>query len=529
MRAFVLSELRAQQYGEATGAKPGALIAPLTWVVMQLLTMSLLLCLALFVRVSPGFFAAANLLLCFVSVFSAVVVEFHEAALHPADRTVLGWRPLDRRTYAAARGTTLLGYVALVTACLTVLPAVVGAGQWAAGPWWIPLYVGASCAVGATAAALVLVLHLALGAGPVLDGLRTALSWIQIIGVMVGVYGGQLMLRDGTGNVEMFAARPPPWFDALPSTWLGDAVAAGSGAPAVALPALAAAVGVAVATSMLGGGLLARAWGALHDGTRRGALRGRAATLKGTLGAPLMVRLAGGRQAHAAFWLAGAMLRRDRELLNRSLPALATGAAAVILGLATDQFGDPLNPATPLALRALPIAAVALIASAVPSLLHNALYSRDHAAGWRLRAAPLPSPAMLADGLRRAMLLYVAVPSVLGVGLVAAWRWDAPLHALLWTGMTLLTVDGVARLLLPTVVRDVPFSRPAARGVALGPIAIPLAGAAAVASLVAGLASLLAGHPLLLMALLAGLAAALPLITARTRARLDARLSGARG
>jgi hypothetical protein len=530
VRAFLLSELRAQGYGEATGSRPGALIAPFTWVVAQLLTMSLLLCLALFVRTSPAFFAAANLLVCGVSVFAAVAVEFHEAALDPADRAVLGWRPLTPRTYAAARGTTLLGYVAVVTASLTVLPATVGAGQWGAGPWWVPLYGAASICVGLGAAALVLLLHLGLGAGRVLDGLRTALAWLQIVGVMVGLYGGQLMLRDDTGDLEVFAYAPPRWFAALPTTALGDAVAAGSQIPSAAGPTLGAAVGISLALVAVGGGLLARRWRTLgpESGSRPVAeARPAAGTLaRGRLQRALVRGL--GRQGYAAFWLATVMLSRDRELLGRSLPALATGAAAVIVGLVTGQYGDPLDRGTPLALRALPVATVGLLASALPSLLHNAMYIRDHAAAWRLRSAPLRAPAQLAHGLTSAVLLLVGVPSAVAVGAVGLARWGAPGHAVAWTLGTLVVLALVAEAVLPTVVRDVPLSRSPARGVALGPIAVPVAGAASLASLLAGLASAAAGRPATLAVGCALLVVAGVVLRRRGRAALDRALSGSR-
>lgn len=530
VRAFLLAELRSPGYGDATGSKPGAMVAPFTWVVGQMLTMSLLLCVVLFMRVEPGFFAAANLLLCGVSVFAAVAVEFHEAALHPDDRTVLAWRPVSARTYSAARSTTLAAYVMVVTACLTVLPATVGAGQWGAGAWWLPLYTVASFAVGLSAASLVLLLHLGLGAGPVLDGLRAGLSWLQILGVMVGFYGGQLMLRNSTGNLEMFAFAPPSWLGWIPTTPLGIAVAQGSRAPIDGLVEVGVAVAVAGALATVGWMLLARAWGSLRLGVMVSSGSAPATPVRGTLAASGAARLVArsGRAKHAAVWLARTMLLRDRELLNRSLPALATGAAAATLGLLTGQFGDPLDPGTTLTHRVLPLATVALLASAVPSLLHNALYSRDHAAAWRLRTAPLPSPAALAEGLRMAMLGLVGLPSVLALTAVACLRWQDPLHAVSWGIGTWLILDLIARLMLPTVVRDVPFSRPASRGVALGPVAIPIAAAGSLATGIATLGSLAAGRPALLAALLLALLLARPLVTARTRERLDQRLSGAR-
>lgn len=490
LRSLLLMDLRAQHYGDATGAKAGALFPPLYWVFGQFLTTSLLTSLVLFTRVDAGFFAGANLLVALVSLFSAVVVELHEVVDDPSDRLVLGARPVTPATHAAARGGNLLAYVLLLWAATTVFPAIVGAAQLDAGPLWAPLYALLSLCVCLVATGAVVLLHLGFGAGPLLDGLRTGLAWVQIVGVMVGFYGGQLMLRNGTGSVEWFAAHPPPWFEALPSTALGDAVAAGSwGAWPVPLGfALLAGGGAAVGSGLL----LVRAWGLRRERavTRPTAAQG---TARASLADGWTGRLTRSRAEAVGFWMFRALLLRDAELRSRSLPALAAGGAVVALGLLSDQFGDPLDPSTPLTDRVLPVAAVPLLAGAVPLLLRNALYSRDHAAGWRLAQA---NHAALGEGVRKAATLLVLLPAVLGLGLAAQVAWRHPLHAVAWTLLTWAAVVLGGKLVRPAALPGPPFSRPAARGGAMGPVMVLVAGVGTLAGALAGAASLLSPWPL---------------------------------
>ena len=492
LRTFVLMDLRAQHYSQATGVTAGALIPPLYWVIGQFLTLSALTTAALFGRVDAGFFAAANLALLALGVFSAMVVEFHEAALDPADASVLAWRPIPSRTYAAARMANVGMYVGGMILLQTIFPAIVGAAQRDAGLSWGLLYPIASLSVGATAAGLVVLLHAARPLGRALDDLRTGFAWVQIVGIMVVFYGGQLMLRNGTGSLEWFAAHPPRWFALLPTTLLADAVASASWAPITAGVGVAALI---VATATL---QLASAWADLASVTA-GRAREVAGRLAGTLATGWIGSLTGSRPQAVGLWLFRTALLRDSELRSRSLPALATGGATAVLGVLTAQFADPFAAEATTDV-VLPLATVVLLAASSPSLLYNTLFSRDHAASWRLRAAP--DPAELVEGVRRGVVLLVLLPATLALGIAAQVAWRAPTHAAGFALGTWLVIQLCSKVAAANVFRDVPLSRPAARGGALGPIAILSAGIGAIASTVVGIAWLVRGEPIALAATL---------------------------
>lgn len=523
LSCLILMDLRGFHYGKATGTGPNAVVSPLYWVVGQFLTVSLLLSAALYARVDAAFFAFAGLATAAVLMLSAVVVELNEAALDARDALIVGHRPLHPRTYAAARMVNLLFYVALLGTSLTIFPAVVGAGLRDAGPWYLPAYVFASALVNVGVAAAVLLLLTSLGAGPALDSARAILAWTQIVLILVVFYGAQLMLRQATGGVELFAARPPAWLTALPLHALGRWVAEVAAAPrpehlgqaAAALGLVLALVGAAVLR-------LSRAYAGAHAGARAWRrVHAPRPPAPGTLQGTLLQWICPDRQQGAAFWLVRAHLRRDPELAMRTWPTLATALAALLLGALTDQLADPLAGGDPTK-AVLPLAVAALLASAVPVAVQNLAFSRDPQASSLLATAPLRDPAAFLAGVRKALLASVFAPAVLALAVTLAVLWRDPLHALVHAALTWVLIDGAARVSVPAVLRGLPFAQPMVRGATLGGIALVSAAVFAAAS-TAGAAYLFAaraGSPGLLGAgLLLGFALALTERWSAARAR----------
>lgn len=506
LAAFLLVDLRGQTYGQATKTEAGALIPPLYWVVGQFLATSMLLALLLFARVDAWFFAFANLSATLVLIFAALVVEFHEVVLDPADVDVLGHRPLHPRTYAAARLGNLVFYVALMTLATTIFPAVLGAALRDSGPLFALAYSGASVLTALGAAALVVLLYTLFGVGRHLDGVRPLLAWLQIIAILVVFYGAQLMLRSADGGLEHFAARPPAWVRYLPTAWLADVVIGleRGRAASVLVPAGLCVLAVAVLV-VAAGARLTRAWSAVHRGERVWRRVSVAAPpLDGTWGGPLLARVSRSRQEAVGFRMVRAMTRRDSELAMRSWPVFGMALAALVLGWATDQLGNPFVERGPRVV--LVVALPALLAPCAPALLHNLRFSRDHEASWLLRTAPLRSLGPVAAGIRKALLVGFFAPVLAGVFVALALAWRQPLHAAIETALLAVVVEIALLATQPSVGAELPFARAAARGSTLGPIA-PLSAMAGAAGMGVGAAQYAAGPDLLrqlvLLALLA--------------------------
>ncbi len=484
LRAFLLVDLRGQHYGSATGVKAGESVPPLYFVFAQYLTVSALLTAILFARVDAAFFALASLSLHFVLIVSALIVELDEAIFDPLDREIIAHRPVAPSVYAAARLTNLLAYVALMSVGLIVFPAIVGAALVDAGPFFAPAYLFAAGVTSVSASALVVLAHTS---GAPLEAVRTGLAWVQILLVMALFYGGQLMLRNADGALELFAAFPPWWVGRLPTAWLAAWVAeAASGAT------LATAEGGAIAcavTCALGGAavLRLRATYARHGGVARRVAQGGRSARFGRWA------LVGSRSRRLGFALGTMMLRRDSDLRFRALPSVAPLIAATAVLALTDQHGDPFVTASPSVV--LPLALPALIAGAVPGVLFALRFSRHADASWILRAAPIPDRAAFRAGLADAVLALVFSPLVIAIVAVLAWLWRAPLHALAIGAVLALVVLAAARVCVRTALPDVPLAQPASRGEMSGSIAMTSALVGAVASLVGAALFALASVP----------------------------------
>lgn len=471
LRAYVLMDFRSQQFGRATASKPKDLITPLFWVVGQYLLLSFITCAVLFGRVGAFFFALVNLGVSMLVIGTSLIVEFNEVVLDAEDLNVVGHKPVPLRTYSAARLTNLLGYVLLMTASLNLFPAIVGLGlrdtTWA----YLPAYAAAALVGNLAVVGVLLLLYTTLMSGRPSDSVREVLAWTQTILIMIAFYGGQAVLRDGQDRLEMAAYNPPGWLVFLPPAWLAHFVD-GASAPAAAWWILGAGVIFVAAVWALVLGRVSAMYGRMGPGGtawRRATLP--ALAEPGRLGGRLTGLLTRSRQESAAFWLCSTMLRRDHDLRMRSWPTLGVALALVLLGLFTNQLGDPFVSRSP-ANVVLPVAALYLLAYPVPAVLHNLNFSRDHAASWVLWSAPVTDRFSFTEGLRKAVAYRIMLPLIVALLFVFAFVWRDFWHALLHTAAGWLVVVGAGHAAQIGIVRKFPFSAPAARGSITGGVAM---------------------------------------------------------
>ena len=311
--------------------------------------------------------------------------------------------------------------------------------------------------------------------------------------ILVVGYGAQLMLRDQAHRLELWAAFPPWWLDLLPPAWLARFVADSSGTRVLSIaPLLLAIAGAAAAATLW---RLLRLYRAMQGASRPVRHRPMPADRLGGLATSLDWLWARGREERAGYWLGKTMLARDPELTIRCLLPMNMAVAVVIVGLVAGQFADPLS-ITETRLIVLPVLSIYLIALAVPPILYNLSFSRDFAAAWVLLTAPLDSPAGLAVGTCKAVILRVILPLAALWAVVAVWAWhdltSAFLHAALAAGLSWLL--GLTALIL--VVRDPPLSCRPVLGGSIGPLALPMAGLSAAIMLAVALHCRFAASPL---------------------------------
>ena len=526
LTCLVLMDLRSVHYARATGGKPEEPLPPLFWVTGQLLLVSFLACALLLGRVDARAFALCGLALAALCSFSAVAVGFDEVAFDPRDRLILGPRPLSARTYAAARLTNLGGYVALLSAALTICPALSGAFLRDAGSAWIPCYALASGAVClASAAAAILLLLAFAGGGRRLGGAKAALAWVQVGLFALVAYGGQFVLRGGGGAFEEWAASPPAALTYTPWDWLARSVAwaAWDGPSGTSLGALALAWAAALGLSYAALLWLSKAYLGMASGPLQVAALPRPAR-EGTLAGRLSERLLGRAGALGLWWIS-THFRRDPGLRLRTWPLLSLALAAGVLGVLSEHASDPFLGYD--ARSVTPLVALGLIAAALPQVCLALRSGEDPDALWLFESAPLNWPRFM-SGVRLGLLTWTAYPLLGALGLIYAWVWRSPLHALLALLPAWAVCELSARWCLLHVLRGHPFRRAAARGEALQPAALPSALVTAAAGAVASAQFFAAPWPMAYALLLGALLVAIPLSEARARRGWARLLGGAR-
>lgn len=468
VRSYLLMDLRAQTYAQATNSKPGEAIPPFYWVLVQFLSVSLLLAAILQSRVPAEVYAALHLATTAVLTFGAMLVEFHEAIVNPEDVRVVAHRPVRDRTWAAARLCNLGAYVGLVLVSATIFPAIMGSALRDASPLWLACYPLAAAATAACAAGVALLVLLAF-AGERLDGVRRLASWLQIVAILVLFYGGQLMLRNATGDVELWALDPPQWFRLLPTTWLGQQVAHGQLTNVVAV-----AVVVLVAGALALAPLTRRWRGFATVATAPRRVEHEGPPLRVTLRTSWLSRLGASQREQAILGLAARVHARDGDLRIRVFSTLALPVAAAVLGLLTDQYEPPGRGA--IGSQVLPVLAAVSLAASLVQGLAPWLTSSDHRAAWQLRAVWGPAARR---GVVSLMLVRVHAPLWLLhlAVLLGVWRepWIVLQYGLAGWGLILCTAHLAARTLLHEPILRLPPR--AGSGVGTQPLVVVGAGA----------------------------------------------------
>ncbi len=472
--AFLLMDFRGQHYAQATNVRPREVLSPLACVIGQCLVLSGVVAVTLYLRVDVFFYALINISVSMIVIAAAVVVEFNEVVFDTRDMDIIAPRPVTPRTYAAARLANLMAYVLLLWLALNVFPLIVGSGLFDAGAWYAPTYLITSLCADLITAALVILILSRHGESSRVAKWKEILAWTQILLLLIAGYGAQLMFRRGDQALELWAAYPPDWLRYLPSAWLARMVDRAAVSPHPnQLIAAAGLAGITSCVCALTSSRLAQRYAAAQSADAVRQVR-RPMPQVGTFASWMTRMVCRNAAERTGFWLARTLLIRDAGLRMRCLYAYNTVVAVVILGLATDQFANPMETQE-LERVLLPILAVYLTALSVPVAIFNLNYVRDSQAAWCLQTTPAHPPEGVGRGAAKAVQWFINAPLCLLWGLVGGWWWQSPLAAMLHAGLALLLCWPMCLLSLWLVTEGAIFSRDPARGASFGPIALPMA------------------------------------------------------
>ncbi len=388
-----------------------------------------------------------------INTMMLLLVDFTGVVVSPQDYGVLGHRPVDSRTYFAARLTSVAVYIGAVSLALALLPAVsyvVWRGlSVAAFP--VTLLAVLLCNLAATVVVIAGYVFLLRFVHP--GRLRRATSYLQLAASM-GFYGlyylATLAFRHSFLDRVGFSSAP--WLWANPATWFAALVPAAAGlATPAAWAAVAAALALAAASVPLAAGRLS-----LDYAQRLGEIT--------AVAEPPRTRRRvflpgfGRNEARAVALLVRAQFRFDQRFRMAVLSILPLTAFYLLLGMNHGALADPFSESFNTGGTSVYFAILF-----VPMTLHASLsVSESWRASWVFFATPA-SHARIVVATKNFVTLYLLGSYLFA--LAAIWSvfydrvWHAAVHAL-FIGM-------LAHLLLQVIVivkPALPFAAEPRRG-----------------------------------------------------------------
>jgi hypothetical protein len=442
------------------GATSGA--QALRGFVLSLLAMGAFITIVLFV-VADIFFAL-SIFFSFVifSIGSSLLIDFHSIVLSPDDQRQLGYQPIDSRTFFAARVTSVLLYVAMMTVSLGIFP-VIGClfrppGNGSDGGLVVALAVIAALVVAALLTTFAAIgMYVALLHYVPTARLKSALTYVQLAATFL-VYSSYFFLPRLLGSDVLREQILPRhgWILANPGTWFAGYVDLALGRATTTQAALVTATVALCAISMrLVAGRLS-----LDYADRLSLVMSETAAEADAASA--RARLPGGRlfrdgERRAIALLVRGLFRHDMKFRLGVLSVLPLTLVYLFGGIGPQGVTDPFVS---------PGEGGQLIYFAVlffPSMMRQALSRSDaFRAAWILYATPADS-ARLVLAIKDLVLVRFVLPYLLFVAVLIVYWFERIDHlaVLMLTLALLVHLIVVIQLWLNP---ELPFSQPSAKG-----------------------------------------------------------------
>lgn len=383
----------------------------------------------------------ATLLTTYAAVNTSMLllVDFSGVVVSPDDFRVLGSRPVDSRTYFAARLCTILAYVLAISLVISALPAVV---LW----WWRDLgplagvfTVAAIVLCNACATVFVISTYAALIERVHPRRLTRALSYVQLAGstLFLAAYYFAITAFDSE-RVRELSLDAAWWAWLNPASWFASLVLVGSGlAGSLDWIAAAAALVLTAACAPLVSGRLS-----LTYAERLGEIGASSEPVRQRRS--LMTRLPGFSrgEARAVALLVRAQFRYDNRFRLTILSLLPITAFYILIGLDEGALEDPFT--------GFPRGGLAMYFATVflPMTIQSSLATSDSwRAAWIFFATPA-DPARLIVAAKNFVAVWFLGGYLLLLAIMWSFFFDAVWHALVHAFVIWL----VAHLLLQAAI-----------------------------------------------------------------------------
>jgi hypothetical protein len=443
---------------------------------------------ALFFRGQTVFALSAYLhAMTFVFLGMFLAASTGEVLFNKEEGDILQHRPISPRTLLWAKIGVMLEVSLWLAAAFNFVGFFVGLGT-KDGRWLFPAVHAVSTCLEALfcASCVVLTYQLCLRwlGRERLDGLMTT---VQVVVSIVAVLGGQLLPRMMTGKTgqEFSAGVKSWWVTLLPPAWFAgfDDALAGSGTRNSLLLAVLAVLATG-AVLWLAFGKLSRNYGtglqtlgeALPAAPRRQGRRWLDVLIK----SPPFRWWLRDSVCRASFKLTIAYLLRDRDVKLRVYPGLGPMLIFPFIFMFQGRGGHAETSGFGVAMTSGYLGLIPLLG------LNLLRYSQQWQASDVFRVAPIPGPASLCHGARKAVMCVLTLPMLIAFAAIVYLMIGASSHlALLIPGLIMLPIYA----LMPCVGgKAVPLSLPTEEAKSAGR-GMTMIGAMFLAMLVGGIAS----------------------------------------
>lgn len=427
------------------------------------------LILGLIVFVASDLFFSISLFFSFLlfSVGSSLLLEYQAIVLSPDDYRQLGYQPITSRTFFAARLTSVLVYVWIMTLALGFFPFIASALTRNGGPFVTIVLILTALLASTTAALLVISVYGWLLTLLPASRLKHALSYLQLAATFL-IYASYFLLPRliGQDALRQFSMPRAGWILAIPGTWYASIVDLAAGRYAVeaasagAMPIQLALgsltlvlAGVAVAAS---GGRLSLDYAdrlaELMTDSTSDASRAKQRVRKG--------RVFRDGERRAVALLVKALFRHDMKF-RLGVLGIVPLTIIYLLGGFGGHGGvtDPFEMGTRRGEPQLVYYAVLFF----PTMLRQVMSRSDgYRAAWIFFATPADTPRLVL-AVKDFVLAYFVLPYLAFLGLLLAY-WFTRIDHLVILLVTLALLCHLVLLVQLLLNPELPFSQPETKG-----------------------------------------------------------------
>jgi ABC-2 type transport system permease protein len=418
------------------------------------------LILGLIVFVASDLFFSVSLFFSFLlfSVGSSLLLEYQAIVLSPDDYRQLGYQPITSRTFFAARLTSVLLYVWIMTLAIGFFPFIASAFTRAGGLLVMVTLIACSLLASTTAALLVIGLYGWLLTLLPPSRLKHALTYLQLAATFL-IYSSYFLLPRliGQDELQQFTMPRSGWVLFIPGTWYAGGVEAAAGQTTPIQLALAGLTVLLAAGSVtLAGGRLSldyadRLADLMIDST------GDAATAKARVRSGRIFR-DGERRAVAL--LVKGLFRHDMKFRLGVLGIVPLTIIYLLGGFGA--HGGVTDPFLMSSRRGEP----QLVYYAVlffPTMLRQVMSRSDgYRAAWIFFATPADTPRLVL-AVKDFVLAYFVLPYLAFLGLLLAY-WFTRIDHLVILLVTLALLCHLVLLIQLLLNPELPFSQPETKG-----------------------------------------------------------------